>query len=599
MAPSRVSLLPSSSRRTRSLDRERHDVRWGDRSITAPTYQKPNVEPIIAPAEWASPATTLVDSSPEIGSEKAVSPVDHRSVPRRNALTITIPLPWKRKSRSCRSPRDPLPSARLPPPTPSEHFRSSQDTASPVMADAMKPQRNADLVRAQLETRSAIEQYTMRSARTVATTRTLDLKSPMFPLSPLQRDAPRPLRNVDLLNSELEAISLNRTERSKPSVDDSISPIDAPPARGLAEATQSQRTGTLEQLRTPAPTLTPMVTQFARTDARRQPASAGDPYYRSPIEYTPMEGRAGGHNAIKVLTPVEEMHERNSQASPSTMHGSGQASPTSPNGPGYKPSSLSAVACSPIDSTDPRLVQYAYVVDPAAALGSHPTSLLSPRARSSDRYDTKRLTSRARPCAMRASSLDPAPRRSVARRPPVPVATNSIRRTLRRSGDFTINSRTPASTEKPPQVKFATYQNRRSRSMEPTPSPRLIIDPARSPSVTSVSSGSTDVDSGEPTSEDDALFSPKDAEKYFEARQNWNGVAGEGKKGFYRNVMDDYKMIGKDVSTPIVTEIQNKPEMLTKKTVNDGKVKIAGLDAPMAELGGSQALVPSADELWG
>jgi hypothetical protein len=94
----------------------------------------------------------------------------------------------------------------------------------------------------------------------------------------------------------------------------------------------------------------------------------------------------------------------------------------------------------------------------------------------------------------------------------------------------------------------------------------------------------------------------------------WNGVAGEGRRGFYGNVKDDYRLIGRDVSTvtaggagknvaaavPSVPVTGSVGVSLSdagekrKGLVMLDKVKIAGVDGL-----GDQALVPSADELWG
>jgi hypothetical protein len=104
------------------------------------------------------------------------------------------------------------------------------------------------------------------------------------------------------------------------------------------------------------------------------------------------------------------------------------------------------------------------------------------------------------------------------------------------------------------------------------------------------------------------VFSPKDPDRYFEERQLWNGVAGEGRKGFYANVVDDYRMIGRDVST--TNDIDNKRKTMMPKPAlevtvkkiesvgSEGRVKIAGLDPGVMQSGG-QLLVPSSDELWG
>lgn len=493
---------------------------------------------------------------------------------------------------------------------------------SPVKAEAMKAQRKVDQRRPQEG--AAVR----RGVPVLQSPRNVDLKSPMFPLSPVSKETQRSTRNVDLLTSELDAIALGQNIRSRRDLD--LTPIEVPSPEA-ADPHQSQRSTKREHIRSPVHALTPMVGHFNLKDNLPTPVSANDPRRRPSgnMSTVTVNLRTGQHVTVDVLTPVEEGHERNGQASPYTT--SIEASPSSPTVP--QTHFLSTIVVTPVESVaDPRLSQYGYTTNSTAALNSHPTSA-APRSRSTSCHDTKREGVSSRHITRQASSrnksttcdqepdpgecrsssntraIPPEPkagtrRKSATRSSPAASTTVPHRHAYRRSSDFVTTTRrvpAPIFTTNPQRAIYSAYFNRRSRSLEPTPSPRLIADPMRSPADT-VSSGSTDVD---PASDEESLFSPKDPEKYFEARQVWNGAAGEGKKGFYANVVDDYRLIGKDVSTANHLENKRKtmlvkPEVMLKKigTVGgDERVKIAGVD-PDA-VGGGQRMVPSSEELWG
>lgn len=637
-------------------------------SISAPTYQKPNGEPII-PAEWASPATTLVDSSPELGSEKAISPVEQRSHGPRNTLTITIPLPWKRRSRSIHTPADirsaeeTLPSFREPPPSTGEPVVSPEDVPSSTSAGVpVKAKRAADL-RARMDARAAIHQEAMKSTRPLQSPRTLDLKSHMFPLMPVIRNMPMPqpqpqpqskldTRNVDALNAELEAMAVD-ADRARKDADKSKSPVDGP-TRAAVEATWSMKNGLLDQAHTQASAARQAISTTSQINTTQQPITGKVLYYSTPLRYSPSAIGPPGQSVYKVLTPVEETHERSSQVSPTSNRPSGAATPLSPTAPAT--ASLTRVALTPVDPTDPSRMQYVYIVDSHAPLASHPPT--RPR----------RNVSTERGARARASSLEPTSRRrlSLARHhtsSATPYHSSFRGRDSDRDRDR--DSRLPVgyiyNDPNKPTQQPAAYVNPRSRSLEPLPSPRHFLTPSP---VTSVSSGSTDINPDMPdtdgdagaladtedsnsTTDEDPLFSPKDPDRYFEARSMWNGVAGEGRKGFYGNVRDDYRMIGKDVARPgsrsdnggnaaaggaggagggagggggvsfgvvmggTIVPVTGSlgsgmgelgfrgDEGLKRKGLVIGdKVKIAGVDGVSVGLG-EQALVPSAEELWG
>jgi hypothetical protein len=367
--------------------------------------------------------------------------------------------------------------------------------------------------------------------------------------------------------------------------------------------------------------------------------------------------------SIAILTPVVEEHKRAGHASPGSGATSIEASPSSPSAPTLNTTSLSSIAhAAPASVPDTQLDRLGHPTHLAAALTSHPPSHKgAPRSRSSSRHDSGRLsvhestishTSSARSSSgddrfSRISSrayepgdrsnppgsaviatrlsprgAEPGPRRkSTTRRSPSAGPTIPIRHSYRRSSDFTTARR--HSPDQPPdsvynldpqRTIYNAYFTRRSRSLEPRSRTHLSLDSGIHSPVESVStstSGSTDVD---PASDAESVTSLKDPDRYFESRQLWHGVAGEGRKGFYANVVDDYRMIGKDVTTATQSEERERerererrkslvrPEVTFQKIGSIGaenKVKIAGVDPLGVGIGTGQALVPSAEELWG
>ena len=124
------------------------------------------------------------------------------------------------------------------------------------------------------------------------------------------------------------------------------------------------------------------------------------------------------------------------------------------------------------------------------------------------------------------------------------------------------NVHTSASSVSPlPQTPVhKKYQStyRRSRSVDPAGTSDTSGYANRhnlqlpTPLVTSFNRRSSTTTSSSDDVTDDAItpveLDPKSApEAYYESRRQWNGVAGEGRTGFYANVKNDYKLIGKDV----------------------------------------------------
>jgi hypothetical protein len=402
-------------------------------------------------------------------------------------------------------------------------------------------------------------------------------------------------RNVDALTAEVEAMAVDAA-RARKDVDNGRSPIDGL-TRDDVEANWSSKDGMLDAIKTQASTIV--------TTSQQTPGQIL--YYSTPVGYSAITVGPGGQGVLKILTPVEELHERNSQASPRSTRPSLPASPLSPGAPAT--ASLSRVALTPVDPTDPGRGQYVYVVDSHAPLASHPTARPR-RDASADRLPRAR-----------AASQGPTSRRrlSAARPPPSTSNCNDNSRDSRLPIGYIYND--PNNTGRIRHQTVA-YVNPRSRSLEPVPSPRHFLTPSPVDSLTSSSTTDVEPDAGaladtedsNSTTDEDPLFSPRDPDKYFEARQMWNGAAGEGRRGFYGNVRDDYRLIGKDVSTitaggagknvaaaapnvPVTGSVGVKLGDAGEKRkglVMLDNVKIAGVDGV-----GDQALVPSAEELWG
>lgn len=113
---------------------------------------------------------------------------------------------------------------------------------------------------------------------------------------------------------------------------------------------------------------------------------------------------------------------------------------------------------------------------------------------------------------------------------------------------------------------------------------------------------STDIDSDSELEAETEL-----AEIYFESRKGWNGAAGMkgvDSKGFYGDVIQDYKTIARDVEAKpvhgpdpplsarinIVNMVANKKDRDKAKEKENGRIPI---------IYGGPELVPSHEELWG
>ncbi|EXJ81262.1 hypothetical protein A1O3_07552 [Capronia epimyces CBS 606.96] len=99
--------------------------------------------------------------------------------------------------------------------------------------------------------------------------------------------------------------------------------------------------------------------------------------------------------------------------------------------------------------------------------------------------------------------------------------------------------------------------------------------------------------------ETEAAAEAETDETYFESRKGWNGPAGmkgAESKGFYGDVVQDYKAIARDVEAALVggSDLPPSTDINVVSTTVNKKDKE---NVPV--IYGGPELVPSDDELWG
>jgi len=158
------------------------------------------------------------------------------------------------------------------------------------------------------------------------------------------------------------------------------------------------------------------------------------------------------------------------------------------------------------------------------------------------------------------------------------------------SGDFTRRAASvdPVRSRASPRDDFVFYNH---------DSPPLIA-----PKDTISGSDSSSAD-GLTASDEGTDIETETDEMYFESRKGWNGPAVEGaeSKGFYADVVSDYKAIARDVEaeTAQAEEVLGMGagikviNLVVNKRVKERQIPKAN------KIYGGPDLVPSQDELWG
>ena len=94
------------------------------------------------------------------------------------------------------------------------------------------------------------------------------------------------------------------------------------------------------------------------------------------------------------------------------------------------------------------------------------------------------------------------------------------------------------------------------------------VEPGRRPSESlRRDSGDTTYSTSTAVSDDESVAGSAD-EKYLKSRLNWHGHAGGGNNGFYRTVVNDYKMVGRNVSED-VAQPRRSPKLKQEEFVRE------------------------------
>jgi hypothetical protein len=102
------------------------------------------------------------------------------------------------------------------------------------------------------------------------------------------------------------------------------------------------------------------------------------------------------------------------------------------------------------------------------------------------------------------------------------------------------------------------------------------------------------------TSDETTDIETETDEKYFESRKGWNGpaVTGGTNQGFYSGVINDYKLIARDVEAEQVqAPAPKQPAIELVKLIKKDKVETE-TSKEFKKYGGPD-LVPNQEELWG
>ena len=158
---------------------------------------------------------------------------------------------------------------------------------------------------------------------------------------------------------------------------------------------------------------------------------------------------------------------------------------------------------------------------------------------------------------------------------------------LASTGYMRSQSMMPEARTKPGAARRATSPDRSSRRAA-SADPHYSSVP---PEDTRRDSGSTTYSSFSTTDDDDV---PGLDERYYHSRKGWNGSAGGGTNGFYKTVIDDYKLVSRSVGDDV-----SAPKALTKQKLPDTPFSPTFEVVRDEDSVAPQVLVPQGRELWG
>jgi hypothetical protein len=619
--------LMSSRRRparSQSESGKQLHARWGDASISAPNSGGWNQhyldEDNVVYQANGSPDSqkTLVNTSPDLSLKDGIEkisidevrqptpPLIHKE---RGAITITIPLLWSRKS----------------------HRRSSsasRNLIQPVVTTAPETIITAESRPVLPQLSASIDELIVAESRPVA--------EPLRAMSPILQTQSPVYDDISTFFTRVAFPEKHPGPRGLPQIQTQVPINKSQPASALS-------------------LLSPVAEKY---DNGMSESNNATPIDNTPIAErtaTAISSQADGIFEVSTLAGRLENYARKTPSLPPSR----VASPI--EGPSDRPSSRTARLQSRASSRGPGIGETAYMRASSRdavhrsdghrsvsrdALDRRPASVEPARRRTPSRDVSRRRADSPRaigghsysretgnrsvePRSFRAQSRDPAPAPG-----PIQSQENRLGRHLSMEpvrpraespgpGTRRAQSRTPPmhrDLSPPPLVRRAASRDpvsRRRMSME-VAKRAASIDPIHwrgSPLHTTVTRHTPplselrpklpelDSSSGDDATSDETTdIETETDEMYFESRKGWNGAAtvGASSNGFYAGVMDDYKLIARDVEAdqiqvqgsgarPPLVEIVN----LIKKEKPDVEV-----DVEPRKYGGPD-LVPCHEELWG
>ncbi|KAJ9606172.1 hypothetical protein H2200_009133 [Cladophialophora chaetospira] len=604
-------LLSSRRRpaRSQSESGKQLHARWGDASISAPNdggwsqhYLDDDINNIVYQAHGSPDSQkTLVNDSPDLSYKDAFEKISIEEIRQptpplvqkeRSAITFTIPLPWGRKSHRRSS-------------SGSKHQAQAAQVVDRVITAESRPALNLTTSIDEVivaDPRAAAEPY--RSVSPIVHTQSPvynDVSTfftrAVFPEKHGHRGLPQIQTQVPINKSQpASALSI-------------LSPV-AEKYNGISEsnnATPMDNTPIAQRINTAIPigddgvidvsTLTERLEDFARYT----PASVPLPPSRvtSPLQ-----------------TPIERPDSRSTARFPSRPQSRGpgigevaymRASSRGPTD-GHRSSSRHAVGRR-TPSAEPLRRR-------AMSRDAERRRADSPRGMSGRSYSRETVGARARsrepslaeldgprvgrdlslePVRPRAESPGPATRRAHSRAP-------SVRRDRSPVGF----SRRAISREPVTRRRMSGEFARRAVSVDPIrrrASPRDDIIPRHATPLellknrNAETSDSSSAD--ELTADDTTDIETETDEMYFESRKGWNGPAMKGadSKGFYGDVINDYKLIARDVEVTQTQTIAAKPRIELVNYIKKDKQESEKF-REIKKYGGPD-LVPDQEDLWG
>ena len=623
--------------RSRSESGKQLHARWGDASISAPNgggwsqqYLEDDLNTVVYQAQGSPDSQkTLVNNSPDLSFNDHIEkvsideirqPSPPLSLKEKGAITITIPLPWFLKS----------------------HRRSSSSGRQQVQVAQVVEQVTATEARPVLQSITNDDEVIVVESRPVAepfraTSPVVHAQSPVYDdVSTFFTRAAFPTKHATAgrLPQIQTSVPINKSQPA--SALSILSPV-AEKYNGMSEsnnATPMDNTPIAQQIASSIPAGADgvidvsTITDRLENYARRTPPSLPPSRVTSPIlDPGSITDRPESRGAA-----------RGPSRPPSRGVGIGEVAfmRASSRGPSERGDGRRSASTQPVK-------QRAGSVEP-----------LRRRAlsRSTDRHradSPRRMSGRSFSREVAASvnmsrEREPGGRRGLSREPAVHRAESPERGTLRNLSVEPLRPRAespgPASRrahdwEPSGHPELSPVQfGRRAISREPTARRRMSIeatrraasvDPVRrraSPREDLVPGGGGGnpllrarrrrSDSSDPSSADeltsdettDIETETENEELYFESRKGWNGpaVAGVDSKGFYGDVINDYKFIARDVVADQTSTPAAKPPStsLAVEVVTLLKKETTATESYREPRRyGGPALVPDHEELWG